>query len=91
MRTVSLFRRIGGILLAVVGLIFLIIGIVLISSQRWTLVTGTVQSCTPRIVHTTSTRSTGHTEYDCQINWQDGGTAHTATVDLGPEGANVGQ
>jgi hypothetical protein len=89
--SVSLFRRLAGIVVALVGVIFLVIGILEISSQSWTLTTATVQSCTPRIVTSNSGSGRIHTDYYCQVSWQDGGASHTATIDLGTKTKNVGQ
>ena len=59
----------------------MVIGISLIVSQNWTVVTGTVQSCTVRAVHSNS--GSPHFDRTCVMTWQEGGREHTGSVDFG--------
>lgn len=79
----KLFSRIAGIVLTLVGIVALIIGGVLLTSQRWPLVQATVQSCQTRVTHTGSTRSS---TTDCAMVWQDSAGVHTATVSFSGHG-----
>ncbi len=84
------FRLIGGVVAATVGLIFLIIGINLLSSQSWATTTGTVQSCTSTTVSTGSGTS-HHIERTCNVTWQIDGVNHTHEVGFGAQPVNVGK
>ena len=84
-----IFRLAGGVVAGLVGVIFLIVGIGLIVSQNWTVVTGTVQSCTVRAMHSNS--SSPQFDRTCVMTWQEGGRQHTGSVDLGPARVVNGQ
>jgi len=79
----KLFSRIAGIVLALVGIVALVIGAVLLASQRWPLVRATVQSCQTHVTDTGSSRSS---TTDCAMVWQDDAGIHTATVGFGGQG-----
>jgi hypothetical protein len=81
-------RLIGGVAAATVGLIFLIVGINLLASQQWATATGTVQSCTTSYTGSGSSR---HLHRICNIAWQEGGTAHSHSVDFGQKAVGNGQ
>jgi hypothetical protein len=80
------FSRFAGIVLALVGVVALVIGGVLLASQRWPLVQATVQSCQTRITHTTGSHRSSTT--DCAMVWQDSSGVHTATVGFNGHGPN---
>jgi hypothetical protein len=85
---VKLFRRVGGLIIGVVGIIFLVSGLSLILSQNWTRTTGTVQSCTARLIHT---GTSSHSQQDCTVTWRDGNVSHTSTVTVGVKPRYPGQ
>lgn len=84
-----LFRRVAGIIAALVGLVFVIVGTTLVVSQHWAPATGTVQSCTSQIVHTTG--GTGHLRHVCDVTWQDAAGQHVGSVDFGGVSLASGQ
>jgi hypothetical protein len=75
------FVRFAGVLVGLIGLLALVIGGVLLASQRWPLVQATPQSCQSH----TSTSGTGSqrhrsTTTDCVLTWDDSTGTHTAMV-----------
>jgi hypothetical protein len=77
-----IFRRVAGVLAATVGVVFLIVGIVLLASQRWTPETGAVQSCRTEVSHSgTTSHSTVH--QICMVQWEQDGQVHEDSLDLG--------
>ncbi len=75
-RARRLFRRVGGIVAALVGLVMLVVGGVTTVSRTWPLVTATVQSCTVVMDRATNHSSTAHQH--CVVTWPGG----SGTVDF---------
>lgn len=86
---VRLFRRIATAVAAVVGLIFLGIGVTQLLSLTWTPVHATVGQCTAHTIAGTGNNRTYN--QNCVVSWTDGGTPRLATVDLGPGAPKTGQ
>jgi len=89
-KLVRLAKRVIGVFLAVIGLIFLLVGYQLVLSQTWDKATGIVQSCVAHSTHTGST-GTGHVSQDCKVTWGDDAGNHTATVIFGNKPVTNGQ
>ena len=89
-KLVRLAKRVIGVFLAVIGLIFAIVGYQLVLSQTWDKATGIVQSCVPHSTHTGST-GTGHVSQNCKVTWGDNAGNHTATVIFGAKPITNGQ
>jgi hypothetical protein len=85
-----LFRRVGGIVAAVVGLVFLLVGVTLAVSQSWAPATGTVQSCRSHTIHSGSSNSK-RVDQICNVTWHDAAGDHAASVDFGSTAVYNGQ
>ena len=72
-------RRFGLFIAGGVGLIFLVVGGVLLISQGWDRASGVVGACTTS-VDRTDTRS--RTIHSCDVAWDDASGPHTANIDL---------
>jgi hypothetical protein len=88
---VKLFHRLGFILIAIVGLIFLVVGGWLLVSQSWDQASGTVGQCQTRTVHTQPGKTTSRVEQVCDVTWAAGGSSHTATITMGQTGVVPGE
>jgi hypothetical protein len=73
------FRRFGPFIAGGIGLIFLIVGGVLLASQGWDRADGVVGACTTRVDRTETTSRTIQT---CDVAWDDASGPHTAPIDL---------
>lgn len=73
----QLRNRIAGTVLALVGLIFLVVGGYLTVSSGWGTATATATSCGGSYVGAGSGR---HRQTICQVTWGDGGTTHDGSV-----------
>jgi hypothetical protein len=90
-------NRIAGIMLTIVGAIFLAIGVFMMVSAGWTTTTATAGTCvlgsdtirpgTGTGVHS-STRRSYHD--DCQVTWLDAGATRTATLNTERTGVRAG-
>ena len=76
----NLFHRLGFILIAGVGLIFLLVGGWLLVSQSWDKASGTVGQCQTRTVHAQPGQTRSRVEQVCDVTWEAAGASHTATV-----------
>jgi hypothetical protein len=85
-----LAKRVIGVFLAIIGLIFTLVGYQLVVSQTWDKATAIVQSCVAHSTHTGST-GTGHVSQDCKVTWRDDAGNHTATVIFGNKPVTNGQ
>ncbi len=93
LRMRRLFGRFGAVILTLVALIALIIGGLLLASQRWPAAQATVQSCTSQLVGSGNGTGTSHRhqEYHCVVNWQDSSGVRTATVNFGAKQPRIGE
>jgi hypothetical protein len=73
----QLRNRIAGTVLALVGLIFLVVGGYLVVSAGWGTATATATSCGGSYVGTGTGR---HRQTICQVTWDDGGRTHDGSV-----------
>jgi hypothetical protein len=81
-------NRIAGAVMAVIGLIFLIVGAYLMVSSTWGTATATATSCQGQILHTGSSR---RSQIVCQATWTDAGVQHSGSVTFpGTHGPGVG-
>lgn len=76
----ALRNRVIGGFVALVGLIFTVVGVGLVATANWKTADGTVVSCQARFVGSGGSR---HTQQDCVMTWEDGGATHSATVSFG--------
>ncbi len=88
-----LFSRFAAVVITLVGVVALIIGSVLLASQRWPAADATVQSCTSHLSRSsgTSTHRTAQVQWDCQVTWVDSAGSHTDTLDYGGKHAVPGE
>ncbi len=85
-----IFRLAGAVIAGLVGIIFVAVGIGLIISHNWTVVSGTVQSCS--VSHVTHTNGSSlRVDRTCVMTWQVDGQQHTGTVDFGNTQIATGQ
>jgi hypothetical protein len=95
MFAVRLLRRAGGILIALIGVIALIVGIVLMVSQGWNSATGAIQSCQVRLVNPrgvgTSTGTGATYQQTCVVTWTNGGIQRTGSLSTAGRPFSSGQ
>jgi hypothetical protein len=74
--------RLVGVALALVGLVFTIVGIALVATANWTTVEGTVAGqCQARFTGTVGSPGR-HVQHICPVTWTYAGATHTAPVTL---------
>jgi hypothetical protein len=73
-------NRFAGVVIALVGLIFVAVGGFLFVSAGWQPATATATSCHSSFTGTGSKR---HIQRACQVTWSDGGVAHTGSLTFG--------
>jgi len=81
-RWLSIVRRLAGGIIAAVGLIFLIIGILFMIGRSWPTATGTVGQCVMSTTYSGANHS--RTQHDeCTVTWTYQGRQHTTSIDFG--------
>jgi hypothetical protein len=82
---VSLFRRLAFIVAALVGVVFLIVGVVSLVSLTWNRATGVVtdQCAQQRTTTGPPGSSSRTTHYTCSVTWSENGVTYQADIDLG--------
>jgi hypothetical protein len=88
---VRLVRRVGGVIAALVGLVFAVVGVFLIVSSGWASATGEVRSCRSQLVQTGTKHSSSHAQQNCVVSWEAEGRSHTATLTFTGARVAVGQ
>jgi hypothetical protein len=95
MFAVRLLHRAGGILIALIGVIALIVGIVLMVSQSWASATGAIRSCQVQLVNPRgvgTSHGTGATYHQtCVVTWTSGGTQRTGSLSTAGHPFSSGQ
>ena len=90
-RTVSLLRRLAAVVVAVIGLIFLIVGGWSLVSQGWDRAEGTVGQCQSRVTRTGTGAGSSRTEQLCEVTWQADGASHQTTLNTGRANLSPGE
>ncbi len=84
-----MLRRFAPALLTLVGLVFAVVGAVMLYSLTWDKATGTVQACEAQMKRA-ATGTSSSLEYQCQVRWEADGASHTTTVNAGRDAYGQG-
>ncbi|MEV6349605.1 hypothetical protein [Actinoplanes sp. NPDC051851] len=88
--SLRVFRRVASVVLGLVGLVFVVVGVVQVAGQSWDDATGTVKSCTVEGAQSSAVGAKARIYHRCEVTWDAGDGTKTSTLEVDEDEAVAG-